>query len=154
MLVEGSVIHGGPARWEGAVGSSHHPVGLEDLVKVLRQAGAVVDHHSEFLHLKEKSRYSCSACVLEHSAHLRPCKPANVNLRESPPVHISASNKNMLPVHDPKLAVEDPPGEAPKVHPPHINPFRQETHKSHTNHAGNAQRKHLKTKSYFFFFLS
>lgn len=131
VLVEGSVIHWGPALWQGAVGLSHHPVGLEDLVQVLCQAGAVVDHHSEFLHLKEKSPYNSSACVLE-PAYLHACKPANVNLCESPPVHIGASNKNMLPVNDPKLAVEDPPGQAAKVHPPHINSFRQETQKSHT----------------------
>lgn len=37
----------------------------------------------------------------------------------------------MLPVNNPKLAVEDPPGQAAKVHPPHMNPFRQETQKSH-----------------------
>lgn len=54
-----------------------------------------------------------------------------VNLRESPPVDVGASNKNMLPVNNPKLAVEDPPGQAAKVHPPHMNPFRQETQKSH-----------------------
>lgn len=134
MLVEGSVIHRRPALWQGAVGLSHHPVRLEDLVQVLRQAGAVVDHHSEFLHLKEKK----SACVLE-AAYLHTCKPANVNLCESPPVQIGASKKNMLPVNDPKLAVEDPPSQAAKVHPPHINSFRQETHKSHTNHVENAQ---------------
>lgn len=57
VLVEGSVIHRRPGLWQGAVGLSHHPVRLEDLVQVLRQAGAVVDHHSEFLHLKEKSRH-------------------------------------------------------------------------------------------------
>lgn len=54
-----------------------------------------------------------------------------VNLRESPPVHVGASNKNMLLVNNPKLAVEDPPGQAAKVHPPHLNSFRQETQKSH-----------------------
>lgn len=54
VFVEDSVILGGPARWQRAVGLSHHPVGLEDLVQVLCQAGAVVDHHPELLHLKER----------------------------------------------------------------------------------------------------
>lgn len=54
VFVEGSVILGGPALWQRAVGLSHHPVGLEDLVQVLCQAGAVVDHHPELLHLKER----------------------------------------------------------------------------------------------------
>lgn len=145
MLVEGSVIHCGPALWQGAVGLSHHPVGLEDPVQVLRQAGAVVDHHSKFLHLEEKSPYKSSACVLE-PAYLHTCKSANVNLCESPPVHIGASNKNMLPVNDPKLAVEDPPSQAAKVHLPHINSFRRETQKLHSNHVENAQKTKTKTK--------
>lgn len=57
VFVEGSVIFGGPAQWQRAVGLSHHPVGLEDLVQVLCQAGAVVDHHPELLHLKERRAY-------------------------------------------------------------------------------------------------
>lgn len=125
--------------WQGAVGLSHHPVGLEDLVQILRQAGAVVDHYSELLHLKEKKKKKRSLvkqpCVRSHHAYLHMLK---VNLREGPPVHVGAPNENMLPVNDPKLGVENPPGQAAKVHPPHMNPFRQEAQKSHeqkcTNH--------------------
>lgn len=52
----------------------------------------------------------------------------------------------MLPVNDPKLAVEDPPSQAAKVYPPNKDSFRQETQKSHTNHVENAQKTKTKTK--------
>lgn len=46
-------------------------------------------------------------------------------LCEGPPVHVGASNKHVFSVNDPELAVEDAPRQAPKIHLPHLNSFRQ-----------------------------
>ena len=57
MLVDVSVVLCRPGLWQGAVGLPHLPVGLENLVQVLCQAGAVVHNHSQFLHLQAEENH-------------------------------------------------------------------------------------------------
>ena len=54
MFVNGCVKLCRPGLRQGAVGFTHHPVGLEDLMQVLSQAGAVVDDDSQLLYLQVK----------------------------------------------------------------------------------------------------
>ena len=48
------------------------------------------------------------------------------HLCESPPVHVGTSDEHMFLVDDPELGVEDALRQVPKVHLPHLNPYRQE----------------------------
>lgn len=54
VFVDGSVIKRGPGNWDRCIAVTHIPVGLEDLLEVCGQTGAVVYHHAKFFHLQLK----------------------------------------------------------------------------------------------------
>lgn len=93
---------------------SHHPVGLENLMQVLCKTGAVVDHNSQLLHLQANIdltvREGSQIEIIHNFSYLR----------ESPPVHVGASNKHMLSINNPELAVQDAPRQTSKIHFPHL----------------------------------
>lgn len=120
LFVDASVVVGRPGLWQGAVVVSHHPVGLENLLQVLSQTGAVVHNHSQLLHLQPTGSYGMGPTALQPLITVY-----FYHLCQSPPVHVGASNKHVLPVNDPELAVEDAMHQAAKVHPPHLDSFRQ-----------------------------